>query len=122
MHETATSLPFVAEPTPWSKHAHKVHDEHVLEALSPQFDCVIVGAGFTGLACARRLATFRPDWKIAILDALCVGQGASGRNSGFVMDLGHWQSGWSDLSPQCGVVPSYSYYSVCRAWFWVVKN
>lgn len=96
MYETARSLPFEAGPTPWSNPTGKVRDQHVLEAVSPEFDCVIVGAGFTGLACARRLATFRPDWKIAVLDALCVGEGSSGRNSGFVMDAGHWQPGWCD--------------------------
>ena len=45
----------------------------------------IVGAGLTGLACARRLATLHPDQEILLLDARCVGQGASGRNSGFAV-------------------------------------
>ncbi len=54
-------------------------------------DCVIIGAGVTGLAAARRLAAHRPDWDIAVLDELRVGDGAAGRNSGFVMDLGHYQ-------------------------------
>ena len=54
-------------------------------------DCVIIGAGVTGLAVARRLAAHRPDWDIAVVDELRVGDGAAGRNSGFVMDLGHYQ-------------------------------
>jgi glycine/D-amino acid oxidase-like deaminating enzyme len=54
-------------------------------------DCVVVGAGFTGLAAARRLATHRPDWRIAVLEAQRVGFGASGRNSGFVVDVGHYE-------------------------------
>jgi glycine/D-amino acid oxidase-like deaminating enzyme len=53
-------------------------------------DCVVIGAGFTGLAAARRLATLRSDWRIAILEAQRVGGGASGRNSGFVVDLPHY--------------------------------
>lgn len=50
-------------------------------------DCAIIGAGFCGLAIARRLAELRPDWRIVIIDAQKVGYGASGRSSGFVVDL-----------------------------------
>jgi len=46
---------------------------------------VVVGAGVTGLACARRLAELLPNQQILLLDARLVGQGASGRNSGFVV-------------------------------------
>jgi glycine/D-amino acid oxidase-like deaminating enzyme len=50
-------------------------------------DCAIIGAGFTGLSIARRLAELRPEWRILVLDAQRVGYGASGRCSGFVVDL-----------------------------------
>ena len=53
-------------------------------------DCAVIGAGFTGLAAARRLAELRSDWRIAVVDAWRVGGGASGRNSGFVVDLPHY--------------------------------
>ena len=36
---------------------------------------------------ARRLAELRPEWRIAVVDAQRVGSGASGRASGFVVDL-----------------------------------
>ena len=52
-------------------------------------DCVIVGAGFTGLAAARRLAELRPSWRIVLLDAQRVGYSSSGRNSGFIGDIAH---------------------------------
>lgn len=45
----------------------------------------VIGAGFTGLACARRLAELHPDDRIVLIDALRVGQGNSGRNSGFLL-------------------------------------
>ncbi|MFC5508631.1 NAD(P)/FAD-dependent oxidoreductase [Bosea massiliensis] len=52
-------------------------------------DWVVVGAGFVGLAAARRLAALRPNDRIMLIEALRIGQGASGRNSGFVIDLPH---------------------------------
>src|SRR5262249_43823298 len=54
-------------------------------------DCIVLGAGFTGLAAPRRLATQRPSWRVVVLEAQRVGGGASGRNSGFVVDVAHWQ-------------------------------
>ena len=55
-----------------------------------QADCAVVGAGFTGLAAARRLAELRPQWRVVVLEARRVGHGASGRNSGFIVDVGHF--------------------------------
>lgn len=54
------------------------------------FDAVVVGAGFTGLATARRLSELRPGWRVALIDAQRAGGGASGRSSGFVVDLAHF--------------------------------
>ena len=54
---------------------------------SREADCVVVGAGFTGLAIARRLRLVRPEWTVILLDAQRVGTGTSGRCSGFVCDL-----------------------------------
>ena len=51
---------------------------------------VVVGAGLTGLACARRLAEHHPNDEIILLDARLVGQGASGRNSGFTVGVSHF--------------------------------
>lgn len=45
----------------------------------------VLGAGFTGLACARRLAELYPDDEVAVLDSQQAGDGNSGRNSGFLM-------------------------------------
>nr|WP_321265819.1 FAD-dependent oxidoreductase [Alcaligenes faecalis] len=52
-------------------------------------DVVIVGAGFVGLAAARAYALLKPQHRVVLLEALKVGQGASGRNSGFLIDLPH---------------------------------
>ncbi|QKC86911.1 FAD-binding oxidoreductase [Mesorhizobium sp. NZP2077] len=52
-------------------------------------DVVIIGAGFAGLAAAVRLSELDPNLSVAIIDADLVGNGASGRNSGFLIDLPH---------------------------------
>lgn len=52
-------------------------------------DYAVIGAGFAGVAAARRLGELLPDKRIILVDAQRVGQGASGRNSGFVIDLPH---------------------------------
>ncbi|MER8395800.1 FAD-binding oxidoreductase [Mesorhizobium sp. M1340] len=52
-------------------------------------DWLIVGAGFAGLAAARRLSQLVPNERIALVDAQRVGWGAAGRNSGFMIDLPH---------------------------------
>ena len=52
-------------------------------------DYTVVGAGFAGLAAARRLSQLNPGAKITVLDAGRVGEAAAGRNSGFMIDLPH---------------------------------
>jgi glycine/D-amino acid oxidase-like deaminating enzyme len=52
-------------------------------------DYAVIGAGFAGLAAARRLAERLPQARILLVDAQRAGFGASGRNSGFVIDLPH---------------------------------
>jgi len=49
-------------------------------------DWVIVGAGYTGLSAARKLAQLQPEQKIILVDAQLAGEGASGRNSGYLVD------------------------------------
>ncbi len=55
---------------------------------------VVIGAGVTGLACARRLAERHPDQEILLLEARLVGQGSSGRNSGFAVAVSHFAGGF----------------------------
>lgn len=52
-------------------------------------DWVVVGAGVTGLAAARRLGELAPESRILLLESYRVGYGASGRNSGFIIDTPH---------------------------------
>jgi glycine/D-amino acid oxidase-like deaminating enzyme len=50
-----------------------------------RFSTIIVGAGYTGLATARRLAELNPDEEVLLLEASTIGEGAAGRNSGFLL-------------------------------------
>lgn len=58
--------------------------QHAYEA-----DFLVIGAGFAGLAAARRLAELQPQATIVLLEAEQVGEGAQGRNSGFVISAPH---------------------------------
>ena len=49
-------------------------------------DYLIVGAGFTGLSTARTLAQIDKNKKIIIVDSQLAGEGASSRNSGYLVD------------------------------------
>lgn len=59
-------------------------------------DAVVIGAGFTGLAAARRLAELSPDSRIVLVDAGRLGGGASGRSSGFVVDMAYFTAVMTD--------------------------
>ena len=56
--------------------------------LSSDLECewLIIGAGYTGLSAARKLGQLYPNQKILIVDAQLAGEGASSRNSGYLVD------------------------------------
>ena len=53
---------------------------------------LVIGAGFTGLSCARRLAEMNPKDQVILVDARELGQNASGRNSGYAVAHSHFQA------------------------------
>ena len=59
-----------------------------IKSFSLNLDCewLIVGAGYTGLSAARKLGQLYPNKKIIIVDAQLAGEGASSRNSGYLVD------------------------------------
>jgi len=59
-----------------------------IKTLQFNDDCewLIIGAGYTGLSAARKLAQLHPNHKIIITDAQLAGEGASSRNSGYLVD------------------------------------
>ncbi|VVE61830.1 FAD-dependent oxidoreductase [Pandoraea anapnoica] len=62
---------------------------HTQAPVARSFDVIVIGAGFTGLAAARRVAELRPDATVLVIDATTVGNGSAGRNSGFLINLPH---------------------------------
>ncbi len=52
-----------------------------------QTDWVVLGAGYTGVAAARRIAQLCPNDRVVVVDAQRAGESASGRNSGFMVDV-----------------------------------
>jgi len=58
------------------------------QILSSNLDCewLIIGAGYTGLSAARKLGQLHPNQKILLVDAQLAGEGASSRNSGYLVD------------------------------------
>ena len=59
-----------------------------IKILSKNENCdwLIIGAGYTGLSAARKLGELCPNQKIILVDAQLAGEGASSRNSGYLVD------------------------------------
>ena len=49
-------------------------------------DVAIIGAGYTGIAIAKRWHMHHPDHAVVLLDASEIGEGNPGRNSGFLLE------------------------------------
>ena len=69
----------------WINDLNKRSDIKILNK-DKSCDWLIVGAGYTGLSAARKLSELHPNEKIIIVDAQLAGEGASGRNSGYLVD------------------------------------
>ncbi|MBI1905006.1 MAG: FAD-binding oxidoreductase [Rhodocyclales bacterium] len=85
---SARRLPKYAGPAAWDAILARRTPAPALER-DRTCDFAVVGAGFAGLYAARRLAQLNPGASIVIVDAGRVGEGAAGRNSGFMIDLPH---------------------------------
>ena len=55
-------------------------------SVNQECDWLIIGAGYTGLSVARKLSQLHPSQKIILVDAQLAGEGASSRNSGYLVD------------------------------------
>lgn len=84
----AKRTPVHQGPAAWSAILPRQPDPVILEQ-DISVDFALVGGGFAGLSAALRLRQLNPGAKIAILEASRLAEGASGRNSGFMIDLPH---------------------------------
>ena len=75
-----------ASPSGWNALAGNQPEQQIL-SRDLDADFLIVGAGYAGLAAARRLAEHHPDRQIVLVDASWAAENSSGRNSGFMIDL-----------------------------------
>ena len=59
-----------------------------IKTLQSNEDCewLVIGAGYTGLSAARKLSQLYQNQKIIIVDSQLAGEGASSRNSGYLVD------------------------------------
>jgi glycine/D-amino acid oxidase-like deaminating enzyme len=87
MHKAAR-LPVHRGPAAWSSILPSQPATPPLEGAL-RVDVAVVGGGFAGLSAARRLRRNDPSLRIAVLEAGALAEGASGRNSGFMIDLPH---------------------------------
>ena len=83
-----TRLPVDPGPAGWNAILPAPGPAPVLDAPVTA-DFLVIGAGFAGLAAARRLAQLHPQAHIVLLEARRIGDGPAGRNSGFMIDLPH---------------------------------
>ena len=81
-------LPLDPGPAGWNRLLQKPKPALRLEDKITA-DWLVIGAGFAGLAAAHRLCKQAQGDKIVVLDAVRVGDGPAGRNSGFMIDLPH---------------------------------
>ncbi len=71
---------------PWGRPPWQVDVVVPPARLPAETAAVIVGAGLTGLSAAYHLRRARPAWPVAVLEAAGVGEGASGRSGGTVLE------------------------------------
>lgn len=83
-----TRLPVDPGPAAWTRLLPDPAPATPLEGKTTA-DWLVIGAGFAGLAAARRLSQIDPTGRIIVLEAARIGDGPAGRNSGFMIDLPH---------------------------------
>ncbi len=69
----------------WLNQLEKRSNYKILDK-SLKCDYLIVGAGYTGLSAARSLSRIDKNKKIVIVESQLAGEGASSRNSGYLVD------------------------------------
>jgi len=93
-----------------------VRQPHLTLPKQSKFDTIVIGAGYTGLAAARRLAELEPNQQILVIDATTVGESSAGRNSGFLINLPHNTKLGGHTSPREVAQKQIRMYDAGLAW------
>jgi glycine/D-amino acid oxidase-like deaminating enzyme len=74
-----------ATPKRWGESPWTIDFRSQSGSLPSSIDFAIVGAGFTGLSCAARLAKLAPKRSVAVFEAEGIGAGSSGHTGGLAL-------------------------------------
>ena len=83
-----------------------IWESQMLQASSQApLDALVVGGGIVGMNAALTLASRKPEWRIAVVDALPLGGGGSTRNAGFTCfgSPSELLDDWRALGPEATV-------------------
>lgn len=81
--EASKAAPHYAEPCGWNALLPR-RIPHERLPREKRYCAIVVGAGYTGLGVARRLAELVPEKETLVIEASEIGEGSSARNSGFL--------------------------------------
>lgn len=77
-------------PSGWFEtSSYKSHRFNNPEEILEKYDFVVVGGGYGGLGAAWRFAELNPEAKVAVFEAIRIGNNDSGKNAGFLIDVPH---------------------------------
>ena len=71
---------------PWGTPPWAIDFRPAVRPIPERVDFAVVGAGFAGLSAAAWLARLAPGKSVIVLESDCIGNGASGRTGGMVLD------------------------------------
>ncbi len=81
-----TPFPQYESPSGWNALLPPAPEPRLLDG-DVTAGAVVIGAGYTGVAAARRWARERPEDDVVVLESSRVGEGNPGRNSGFLLEI-----------------------------------
>ncbi|NUS41137.1 MAG: FAD-dependent oxidoreductase [Terrabacter sp.] len=110
-----------ARPVPfWTDRPERPDPREPLTGAAPRTDLLVVGGGFTGLWAAIQAKEADPSRDVVVLEAGLLGDGASGRNGGFLAPslthgLAQGVACWPDEMPMLERLAAENFAGIQRA-------